>query len=598
MFSTNVRFGALRRLIATVMNNAIGKYIPHQFWGLLALLAGGCLLAAPGRLSAQTTAFTYQGRLTDNGIPANGSYDLRFTLYDAAEGGTAVSVSLTNAIPGVSNGLFTTTLDFGAEVFGGNARWLEIAARTNGADTFTPLDPRQWLTPAPTAIFAATAGTALTVSGTVPGTSLGGTYGGVVNFTNPASSFAGDGSGLVNVAGTLRPQLVSGNAAQAQPNTSYLLTALQPVTVTLPVAPLVGDVIRIAASSAAGWTLAQNPGQSVLGDNLANPLTSWTRLTNAPAGQGQEIVSSADGLHLIASYAGYFEISGDAGLTWSLPPNQPLGTGFHLAIAAEGPYAVAVAAGRQIYVSADFGTNWVGVTNSAVTNYSGVTISADGAHLAASVNGGGIYVSSDHGITWTPSAAPTNSWAALAASADGAQLTAAAISGGIYVSTNFGATWQPTAAPITNSWALLASSADGTRRVALDNSTNVWLSTDAGLNWQPVPIGGGMVYALAVSADGLRLAAAQGALIQTSTDGGRSWQPSQAPILPWRGVAASATGNFIATTSQNGTYALRTSTATGTPGYLSGGAYAAVELEYVGNGRFLPVDHEGTLITH
>ena len=33
-------------------------------------------------LRAQTTAFTYQGRLNDSGTPANGTYDLRFIIYD------------------------------------------------------------------------------------------------------------------------------------------------------------------------------------------------------------------------------------------------------------------------------------------------------------------------------------------------------------------------------------------------------------------------------------------------------------------------------------------------------------------------------------
>jgi hypothetical protein len=33
---------------------------------------------------AQTTAFSYQGQLNDNGVPANGAYDLQFTLYDSA----------------------------------------------------------------------------------------------------------------------------------------------------------------------------------------------------------------------------------------------------------------------------------------------------------------------------------------------------------------------------------------------------------------------------------------------------------------------------------------------------------------------------------
>ena len=32
---------------------------------------------------AQTTGFTYQGRLTDGGTPANGVYDLQFGLWDS-----------------------------------------------------------------------------------------------------------------------------------------------------------------------------------------------------------------------------------------------------------------------------------------------------------------------------------------------------------------------------------------------------------------------------------------------------------------------------------------------------------------------------------
>ena len=37
---------------------------------------------------AQTSVFTYQGRLTDSGTPANRNYDLQFTLWDALMGGT------------------------------------------------------------------------------------------------------------------------------------------------------------------------------------------------------------------------------------------------------------------------------------------------------------------------------------------------------------------------------------------------------------------------------------------------------------------------------------------------------------------------------
>ena len=58
----------------------------------------------------------------------------------------------------VSNGLFTVTLDFGTGIFTGPARWLEIGVRTANIGAFTTLSPRQQLTPAPYALFAARAG--------------------------------------------------------------------------------------------------------------------------------------------------------------------------------------------------------------------------------------------------------------------------------------------------------------------------------------------------------------------------------------------------------------------------------------------------------
>jgi hypothetical protein len=99
------------------------------------------------------TAFTYQGRLTDAGVPANGSYDFRFYLW-AEEGKTTLLGTCpeagTIAIE-VVDGNFTATLDFGVGVFDGNERWLEI--EVNG----TLLSPLQSITPAPYAIYAQTA---------------------------------------------------------------------------------------------------------------------------------------------------------------------------------------------------------------------------------------------------------------------------------------------------------------------------------------------------------------------------------------------------------------------------------------------------------
>jgi len=125
------------------------------------------------------TAFTYQGRLADAGNPAQGSYDLRFAIWDAAADGNIVVGPVTNSPVGVTNGLFTSTLDFGAGVFDGNARWLEIAVRPNGtAAEFTLLSPRQELTPTPYTLYAPTAGVAgnaTYVTGPVAASQLTGT---------------------------------------------------------------------------------------------------------------------------------------------------------------------------------------------------------------------------------------------------------------------------------------------------------------------------------------------------------------------------------------------------------------------------------------
>ena len=54
---------------------------------------------------AQGTAFTYQGRLNDGASPANGAYDLTFTLFNAPTGGA--NLGTTNVFDDlvVSNGL-------------------------------------------------------------------------------------------------------------------------------------------------------------------------------------------------------------------------------------------------------------------------------------------------------------------------------------------------------------------------------------------------------------------------------------------------------------------------------------------------------------
>src|SRR5258706_1328277 len=112
-----------------------------------------------------TTAFTYQGRLVDGAGSATGHYEFRFGLYNAEAAGSQVDNLPTNVNVAVSNGLFTTSVDFGAGIFGGTAYLLELGVRTNGSlAAFNTLAPRQPLTATPYALFSPAAGTAGTVA--------------------------------------------------------------------------------------------------------------------------------------------------------------------------------------------------------------------------------------------------------------------------------------------------------------------------------------------------------------------------------------------------------------------------------------------------
>lgn len=101
---------------------------------------------------AQNAAFTYQGQLVSGGSPANGSYDLKFSLFNTNNSGSLIAGPVTNSATTVSNGLFIATLNYGSALFNSTNYWLEIGVRTNGLGTFTTLMPRQAITPVPYAL--------------------------------------------------------------------------------------------------------------------------------------------------------------------------------------------------------------------------------------------------------------------------------------------------------------------------------------------------------------------------------------------------------------------------------------------------------------
>jgi len=128
----------------------------RDFWRSLTI-TGVCaaMLAITAAVHAQPTAFTYQGQLKDGGVPANGTYDLGFSLWDQPDGGNLVAGPLLQPGSAVTAGLFTSELDYGP-VFTGAPMWLEISV--NG----TALSPRQALNSTPYCQMSSTAQSATT----------------------------------------------------------------------------------------------------------------------------------------------------------------------------------------------------------------------------------------------------------------------------------------------------------------------------------------------------------------------------------------------------------------------------------------------------
>ncbi len=639
---------------------------------------------------SQGTAFFYQGQLGVSGAPANGYYSFQFTLYNAASNGVPASGSLTNNGVAVSNGLFTTTLDFGPGIFTGTSLWLNIGVSTNGTN-FTMLSPLQPVLPVPYAIFANSASnllgnlSATQLSGTLPATAFAG-YTNTVALTNGANLFSGTFSGngaavtnvnVTNLTGVLADsQLpsntaylnsnqtftanntftasntfsgndtfsgantftnfsnsfygsffgnglvgwvpVSGTSVQAQIDHGYVLTNSQIVSVTLPISTNVGDIVRVSGAGAGGWMMAQNAGQSVLG-NFSSYGASWTK-SGAGAVNWTSIASSSDGTKMVASgYNNQVYLSTDSGLIWSAS-SAASGAAVDwtgVASSSDGTKLVAVGANNGIYVSTNSGSSWFVISGSGV-NWSGVASSSSGNNLVAAVDNGHLYFSPDAGVNWfyatnaSGGLLSTESWTAVASSSSGSVM-AATYNGGIYSSVDYGTNWAATAAPGKN-WICIALSASGSRFIAAVTNGGVYISTNpatasAWVEQSNLPENVSWT-GVACSSDGSKLVAVQsGGGIYTSSNWGMTWQTNAVLTANWSCVASSSSGATIVagidntlTSGLSGIYvsaaALQTVTTTGTNGYVIGSQGSAAEFQYIGNNQWMPVSFSGTLWAH
>ncbi|MGA2868724.1 MAG: hypothetical protein ABSF34_06155 [Verrucomicrobiota bacterium] len=547
---------------------------------LLALFIG----CAAMNLDAQGTAFSYQGQLNEGGSPANGSYDLQFSLYDAPTNGNLISGPLTNLAVSVNNGLFTTNIDFGP-VFNGTNYWLAIGVRTNGStNVFTFLQPLQPVLPVPYAIFANSASFAFSASnvsgtvsatqltGTLPSAQLSGTYSGAVSFANVGNSFSGNGSGLFNLNGT---QVTSGTVADARLSTN--------------VAFLNGNQTFTGTNLFTNANSFTNRGNSFIGSFFGNGLVGWIPVS----------VTSTQAM----PDAGYLLLSSNL-TTVTLPPTNELlvgdivrisgaGTGgwvvaqntnefiygpvlstsnsFWLQASAAGAGITSIASsvsglkmvassggGGGIYTSTDAGQTW----NSTGSSFSPIAVasSASGAQLVGVINGGGIVISTNFGSTWTLVLSGNNNWQSVASSYDGTKLVAV-MNGGvgeIAYSLNSGANWvtnNSTSGAPAGDWFSVASSASGSTMAAVNTGGFIYTSTSFGVSWTPQTGAPKTNWtAIASSSDGVKLAATvAGGGIYTSGNGGTTWtQQTNAPIALWSAISSSADGAQLAAAVKGG----------------------------------------------
>lgn len=567
------------------------------------------------------TAFTYQGRLTDAGSPANGLYDFRLGIFNDETQGDIVGLRTDQLAVLVSNGLFTVLCDPGEGVFDGSPRWLQISVRTNGG-SLVNLTPRQLVGGTPHALFSLQAVTAWNLNGSLPAQQIGGVLAesqlpasvarltGVQSFAGPVGIGKSNATTALDVNGTVAAsqfqgrgampwQAVSGVTQQAIPNQGYVTTDTRLVTITLPPAPNFGDVIRISGAGPGGWRIAQNPGQSILTSILggfgANWVASetnrwWTAVATSASGSNLVAVASADAIFT----------SADAGVTWTARETARAWTA--VASSADGRKLIAAVGGGQLYTSTDFGATWT--PRETNRNWRAVVSTADGVNLFAASYGDDLYVSTNSGTSWTPLGLSGIQVNALALTPTGTHLYCAydnSFMGSVILSTNAGISWIGN--HMNGYFRSVACSAEGNRVVAVGTNTSINLSSDS-MAFTTEQETRRRWAAVASSADGARLVAADfgpallgvGGHLYVSTDYGLTWTPRES-ARNWTSVAASADGQRLVAVAGNGQIytSSEASTLPGNRGYLGGGLGTAVELQYLGNGLFLPISHEGAL---
>jgi trimeric autotransporter adhesin len=334
----------------------------HHLFTVLALLALLTFNLQFSTVHAQGTAFTYQGQLQNSGSPANGTYNLTFTLFGTNTAGVAVAGPITNNAVLVTNGLFTVPLDFVPGVFTGATIWLEIGVETNDGSSFTTLTPRQELMPTPYAIYAGNV-SAAGISGTIQSASLSGTYGNAVTLNNAGNSFsgtlAGNGASVTSVnAAALNGlnatnfwQLVGNNVSSSQ---FFGSTNDEP--------------LRIRVNNLRALLITTNPADSanLIGGSPANAIDAGIEGSVIAGGGTTNYLGAASSNHISAPFS---SIGGGSG-NWiqSGSDHSVIGDGWNNIIASNS-YQSVIAGGESNSISNTYSVVSGGQNNTASAGY-------------------------------------------------------------------------------------------------------------------------------------------------------------------------------------------------------------------------------------
>lgn len=533
------------------------------------------------------TAFSFQGRISVEGVPFSGTGLFRFALVQgtgaevlmnldplAGSPGASVSIPVSKGLYSVRFGIDTIPVPESLLIQNSDLRlrvWFDDGA--HGLQLLSPDQPILAVPYARRSLSAATADSATSMSGTISASQVSGSLS-YAQLPNTVARLDSDTlfTGTVTAqsfrgAGTLPWTRISSPSFVPTPNGGYLASRpYEIVDFTLPQTAQIGDVIRLGSDGSGIWQVRNPSGQRFAlgrgGNRWAanNQFTVWSSMA-----------SSQDGIRWVAcTTSGQIHTSSDGGLTWTLRNSGHFI--YRVASSSDGTRLVAAEADGYLYTSTDSGLTWQQRASRRL--WRSVASSFSGGTLIAAAQNDQLYVSYDSGSTWTAKG-PVRKWQGVDMSDNGSRMVACAYGDKIYTSANAGQTWTP--GNLTYSWNGVTSSSDGLKLAACSYAGPVVTSTDGGVTWTSgrLESWGG----IDSTADGQKLVAYlySGGMLMVSEDAGITWEtPKQGSLF--MGVAVSGNGSTFLAGSTSGLWISNP--------YLNGSEDTA-EFQYTSGGQWI-----------